>query len=700
MKNYIKGKYKKNIYSNELGYTIGLFKANETNNEEIKNKFNTTITFVGYFADLNFEDEYIFYGEIIKHKKFGYQFEVESYEKVKITDKESLIEYFSSSLFNGIGKSLAKNIVDTLKENCINEILSKKEQLNLVPKLTQKKIDIIYDTLKKEYESHEIIIKICSYGFNMKEAIKIYNFYKNKSIAVINANPYLLIRDVDINFKRIDSLFKEINKDSRIDACIIYCMKELLFKNGDTYLHKDEIQQTTNNYLQMEIPQEIIKQHEDITVIDEKYYLTYMYEQEKYISSKLCTLLKFCKKINLTIDNYYDESQKKAITTALSNNLTIITGGPGTGKTTIIKGICDFYTKTNSIESLALLAPTGRASRRMMQTTNLKASTIHKFLQWNKDTNEFSVNSQNPSKVKFVIIDEVSMVDQSLLFNLLKGLSDDIKIVLVGDINQLPSVGSGQILKDLINSEVVDTIYLSKLYRQDDDSYINTLAYEIKDNDLTDFKQQKSDYRYLECDNHSIPKNLKIICQKLKENYDYKNLQILAPMYAGNNGIDNLNSILQQVFNPQDNKKNELSYNNQIYRENDKVIQLVNDSEKNITNGDIGKIISIYNNEIQIDFEGIKAIYTPSELVNIKLAYVISIHKSQGSEFDFVILPICNSHKIMLDHKLLYTAVTRAKRKLIIIGQTEAFLYCVSRKNEVNRKTTLSELIVNNILNT
>ena len=297
------------------------------------------------------------------------------------------------------------------------------------------------------------------------------------------------------------------------------------------------------------------------------------------------------------------------------------------------------------------------------------------------------------------------MIDLKLLDSLFRGLTRNIKLILVGDHHQLPSVGPGNVLKDLIESKLIDTVYLNILYRQDENSYIPTLAQEIKDNQLNNnFLETKSDYTFLRCNSSTIKESLKKICQKLVDKgYNYKRVQIMAPMYAGVNGIDNLNKELQEVFNPYDKSKNEIKYGDVIYRENDKVLQLVNLPEENIYNGDIGVIKSIlkfdHKTIIYIDFDGNVVEYEPKDLNKITHGFIISIHKSQGSEFELIIMILCNSFKRMLYRKLIYTGITRAKKKLILIGEVDSFIYAVNNDNELIRKTNLQEQLKNNIVN-
>ncbi len=726
---YIKGNYSKSIFAAD-DYIIGLFRIKETNIDEIKSYVNKIITFTGHFHELNKDDLYCFYGQIINHPKYGLQFQVENYERLKPTDIDGLIAFLSSDLFKGVGNKLAKSIVELLGKNALDEILKDETCLLLVPKMTEKKAHKIYETLVKYEESHQMIVYLTELGFTMKDALRIYNVYKKETISKIEYNPYKLIEDVEINFLKVDEIalkFKIANNDERrIKACIIYIMEKIIYSNSDTYLNYEEIKQGVLNYLKEDIPnfdlllEELLDENK-IILLANKYYLKNIYDSEANVAKEINYLLKkrfsksnlddAIKKLENENNIYYNEEQKEAIKKALNNNITIITGGPGTGKTTIIKAICELYIEINCLKNkdindkIALLAPTGRASKRISESTSLPASTIHRFLKWNKETNEFSINEYNKNFHNLIIIDEVSMIDLKLLDSLFRGLTRNIKLILVGDHHQLPSVGPGNVLKDLIESKLIDTVYLNVLYRQDENSYIPTLAQEIKDNQLNNnFLETKSDYTFLRCNSSTIKESLKKICQKLVDKgYNYKRVQIMAPMYAGVNGIDNLNKELQEVFNPYDKSKNEIKYGDVIYRENDKVLQLVNLPEENIYNGDIGVIKSIlkfdHKTIIYIDFDGNVVEYEPKDLNKITHGFIISIHKSQGSEFELIIMILCNSFKRMLYRKLIYTGITRAKKKLILIGEVDSFIYAVNNDNELIRKTNLQEQLKNNIVN-
>ena len=730
MDSYIKGNFRKSIFKSDKGYVIGLFKVRETNDDILEEYVNQTITFTGYFHELNEDDTYILYGEAVNHPRYGFQFQTNRYERMKPTGKDAIVEFLSSDLFPGVGEKLAKSIADTLGDNAIDKILEDESCLYLIPKLTENKIKKIVNILKKYEESHQTIARLIDLGFSMREALSIYNEYKTNTMKIIDNNIYQISYNLsDISFLKIDKAGYLLNIDSaddrRVKAATLYVMKNLIYQNGDSYLSKEVIVSNVNKFLNIDYNNynEVFKKLEemDYIVIDgDDYYLEDIWNAEANIAERLYdmsskplkkyknldNLLSELEKIN---DIKYNDEQKKAIVKALENNILIITGGPGTGKTTIIKAITELYQHVNKLdydeftEHLALLAPTGRASKRMSESTFLPASTIHRFLKWNKETLEFMVNEENKSDVDLVIVDEVSMIDINLFDSLLKGLKRNVKLILVGDYDQLPSVGPGNLLKDLICSDAIDVVHLKHLYRQGEDSYIISLAYEIKDGILSEnYLNSYNDYTFLKCSANHIKSNLKRLCEKvIDKGYDYKRLQILAPMYKGENGIDTLNKELQDVFNPASSEKREIKSGNIVFRENDKILQLVNMPEENVFNGDIGVIKYIkYGNtskskkdEIYVDFDGNLVKYTPKDFAKIKHGFIISIHKSQGSEFEMVIMPMAHSYRRMLYKKLVYTGVTRAKRKLILIGEPDAFALSVQNNHEYIRNSKLLEKI-------
>ena len=441
--------------------------------------------------------------------------------------------------------------------------------------------------------------------------------------------------------------------------------------------------------------------------------MTEFYEAEEYITSRLSKLNDMerrklpkleskIQQLEKVMKITYDESQRHAIMCAMNNNLTIITGGPGTGKTTIIKCIVKLLLELCNVkaEKLALLAPTGRAARKLMETTGVPAYTIHKYLKWDKEGNVFQVDEMNPNKEEYIIVDEASMIDTLLMASLLKGTLRHAKYIIIGDYYQLPSVSQGQVLKDLIDANCLDVVRLKTLYRQTEDSYITTLAEQIKNKEITEEIINKyDDYNFITCSDTEIMKAIKdIVVKAIYKGYNDQDIQVLAPLYKTVNGIDNLNKMLQDVMNPASSKKNEIVSGEVIYREGDKILQLVNDSDNGISNGDIGYVEAIIKNgktkknEMIINFDGTRVAYTPKDFINITLGYAISVHKSQGGEFKMVIMPVSNAFKRMLYNKLVYTAVTRAKQALILVGNPEAFVYGIRNDCIDKRRTTIKEL--------
>ena len=548
-------------------------------------------------------------------------------------------------------------------------------------------------------------------------------------MAVINKDIYQLIYDIlDINFKKVDTVALKMNiaKNAliRVKAAIIYIMNELSNTYGHSYYYKEELLPLLPKVLTIPITEDEWQEAlnsllNDVRIVlkDEKIYLAEMYEAETLITKRIRLLNRNAPHIEKELESKlkdlesfygitYNAEQKQAIKESCERDFLIITGGPGTGKTTIMKGITELYRQLNKLsysdlqDRIALLAPTGRAAKRMSESTNLKSSTIHRFLKWQKETNKFQVNEYNKSKVELVILDEASMIDTYLLASLLKGISANCKIIMVGDDHQLPSVGPGQILHDLISSEKLEVVKLKELYRQGKDSNITSLAYDIRAGSINrEVFNKAADLTFINCEASEVIPNIIEISNTYKD-ISYKKFQILAPMYKTIAGIDEINNKLQNIFNKKSPTKKELKIGEVTFREGDKVIQLTNMPDENVYNGDIGiidEILTSPKKEIYIDYDGNVVKYTPSNFQSFRLAYAISIHKAQGSEFDVVIMPIIKNYNKMLYRKLVYTGITRSKKYLYLIGDLTALDIAVSNVNTDIRRTSIKDFLINGI---
>lgn len=726
---YIKGNYRRSIYQNSQGYNIGLFKVMDTDDEKLADYIAHIITFTGYFHELNDMDTYLFYGKLVTHPKYGEQFQVDNYERCKPEEKDSIIEFLTSGLFKGIGEKKAKAIVDVLGKDTLKIILENPDNLILIPGVTKKNIEVLHTKLQEYESSYETILILTELGFSTKDAMIVYNFYKNKTKNIIDTNIYQIIEDIyNMTFKKIDAIALKsgLEKDApiRVEASIIYIMNELSNAYGHSYYFKEEIASYLPRVLGVNITEKLfldslesLEKNLSIVKKEDRYYLKEMYESETLITKRFRMLSReediVIKDIDSKIKELenlfgitYNEQQFSAIKNSLLKKILIITGGPGTGKTTIMKGITELYSTINKLsyeqlqEKIALLAPTGRAAKRMSESTLLRASTIHRFLKWQKETNKFQVNEYNKSRVEFVIIDEGSMIDTYLMASLLKGISANCKIILVGDDHQLPSVGPGQVLHDLIESNCLQKVELTELYRQGKDSNILTLAYDIRQGDVNEeVFNIGDDLTFIKATPSQVVENVLEIIDTYQD-LSYKEFQILCPMYKTIAGIDEINRHVQNKVNPKSKNKKEIQYGDVIFRENDKVLQLTNMPDENVYNGDIGIIKEIKispKKEIIIDFDNNIVKYTPSNFNNFRLAYAISIHKAQGSEFDVVIIPIVRNYNKMLYRKLIYTGITRSKKKLYLIGDINALKYAVSNNNSDIRRTSIKDYLQNGI---
>ncbi|MBT2656779.1 ATP-dependent RecD-like DNA helicase [Bacillus sp. ISL-18] len=745
---FVKGRPIVTIFHNEQNlYTVLRIRVDETNDQYDDKEAVVT----GYFPKIHEQETYVFFGEFKEHPKFGVQFHTQHFRKDMPQTKQGVIAYLSGEMFKGIGKKTAENIVETLGENAISKILNQPSLLDSIPKLPPEKAKMLYDTLMEHQGLEQVMVALNQYGFGPQISMRIYQAYKDETLSVIQKNPYQLVEDIEgIGFGRADELGYQLgisgNHPDRIKAACLYTLENESMQTGHVYLHAETLLEQVKSLLEenkrdqidfTDISGELIKLEEEGKIIGEekRIYLPSLFFAEKGLVTNINRILQQTEYreqfpesefllalggLEERLGVQYAPSQKEAIQTALMSPMLILTGGPGTGKTTVIKGIVELYGELHgcSLEPkdyfkkdepfpILLAAPTGRAAKRMTESTGLPAVTIHRLLGFN-GTEGFDRDEVSPLEGKILIVDETSMLDIWLANQLFKALPEHIQVIMVGDEDQLPSVGPGQVLKDLLQSQRIPTVRLTDIYRQAEGSSIIELAHDIKKGHLpANVTAKQSDRSFIRCSTAQVAQVVEKVAQNAKnKGYTAKDIQVLAPMYRGPAGIDRLNVLLQEIFNPNpDGKRKEIAFGDVKYRIGDKVLQLVNQPEDNVFNGDIGEIISIIyakeNTEkqdmIYISFEGTEVEYTRQDLNQITHAYCCSVHKSQGSEFPIVIMPITRSYYRMLQRNLIYTAITRSKQSLIICGEEEAFRLGVERADELQRQTTLCQKLQESI---
>ncbi|MBB1078556.1 ATP-dependent RecD-like DNA helicase [Limosilactobacillus sp. STM2_1] len=694
------------------------------------------ITVTGSLGDLSDDRTYRFEGKIVEHPRYGQQFQVTSYHVNQPTSKEGLIEFLSGKQFEGIGKKTAEKIVTELGTDAIDKIVADPHVLD---KLKLRKVvkTALIDNLRANQGMDQIIIGLNNLGFGANLSSAIFDKYGDETLHIINENPYKLAVEIDgISFKRADQVAQRLaipaDDPRRIDAAIVQTLDDLTMETGDTYTTTRPLLQQTIQLLAEgsggHVSTDVVttrivelEKNQGICYADKKVYPTALYNAEWQIADHLHRLLtvepdtlsektveKAVEKIADRSGITYDEIQKEAIKTALNSKVMLLTGGPGTGKTTIINGIVASYAEVHDISlevdeykekafPVLLAAPTGRAAKRMSEATDLPASTIHRLLGLNGREMPTDLNERD-LQGSLLIIDEMSMVDTLLFKTLIQAVPTSMHVVLVGDKDQLPSVGPGQVFHDLLEFAELPKVELTNIHRQSADSTIIPLAHAIKKGELpADLTNKLPDRSFISCHANQVPNVIQqIIDLSKKRDYSADDIQILAPMYRGQAGIDRLNELAQQAYNPPTSDKQEVEFRGQIYRVGDKVLQLVNVPEKNIFNGDIGRITAIEssktagkrNETITVDYDDNEVSYSRMEWNQLRLAYCISIHKAQGSQFKMVLLPVVQQFSRMLQRNLLYTAITRAAEKLVLVGEPYAVAMSIKNKG-TNRNTSL-----------
>lgn len=722
------------VYRNEEnGYTVARLSKDES-----------VVTVVGKFIDIQIGSMVTLEGKFEK-TKYGVQYAFDTYEISMPQSLEGIEKYLGSGLIRGVGPITARKIVEHFGTETLDVLEYTPQKLAQINGISGKKAVEIGFSFKEHREVQNTIILLQGFNITTNMALKIYNIYRDKTADIVKNNPYKLVEDIDgIGFLTADRIAQNagIPEDSlfRIRAGLIYVLKMSCERNGNTYLPKnmllDEAAKTLN--LSYEENEGKFTEAFDSLTLDrtavsmwvdnvEIVMLSKYYYYENTIAQKLVWLANCQQEDNVDVSEEiklfeqrnkieFHEEQRRAVAGAIQNGVFVITGGPGTGKTTIIKCILEIL--SNSQKKVALAAPTGRASKRMSDSTGHEAKTIHRLLEVNQiqaDQSFFVHNESNPLQYDCVIVDEVSMVDASLMSSLLKALPRDCKLILVGDKDQLPSVGAGNVLADILGSGIIKYCMLTKIFRQEEKSLIVTNAHLINDGkmplidntSMDFFFESKNDPEFVkdtivDLVTSRLPKYLKI---------DPQQIQVLAPLKAGACGIENLNKELQERINPPSPNKRQMEFARIIFREGDKVMQMTNNYDlewkkhgrfadengQGVFNGDIGQILTIdaQTGEVVVEFEdGRICLYTRPDLVDLSLSYAITIHKSQGSEFDVVIIPAISGPSMILTRNLIYTAVTRAKKMVVIVGEKQYLHRMVANKYTATRYTLLKRLLL------
>ncbi len=735
MEFYFSGTIERIIFENPSNFfRILLLDIEDTDAEDFED-FEIIVT--GSMADVMEGEDYTFWGSLVQHPKYGQQLKISRYERAKPSSK-GLVKYFSSDHFKGIGVKTAQKIVQLYgedTEDTIDKILAEPEKLTQINGLAAKNREAFVAKLRLNYGTEMVLAKLAAYGIPNKLAFQIQDTYKEETLNIVEKYPYQLVEDIQgIGFKIADHLAEELGIQSdapeRFRAGLVHTLLTQSMERGDTYVEARDLLEHTIELLessrQVELNPSLVAdelahliEEDKVQNVETKIFENSLFFAEEGIKSNLVRLLEKGEQDCFDADNItaaiqqveessgisYDSIQKEAIRQAINQKVFILTGGPGTGKTTVINCIIAVYAQLRGLDlrkvndlPILLAAPTGRAARRMNELTGLPSATIHRHLGMTGDDDTSHLDDYLDAD--FIIVDEFSMVDTWLANQLLSNISSQTKLLIVGDADQLPSVSPGQVLADLLQIPTIPQTKLETIYRQSEESTIVTLASQIQKGILpADFTEKKADRSYFEARNEHIPPMIeKIASAAIRSGIPAQDVQVLAPMYRGQAGIDQINSLMQNLVNSAEKDQLVFEAPDCQYRQGDRVIHLVNDAESNVFNGDLGYISDLLpakytdskQDELTIDFDGNELVYQRSEWYKIRLAYAMSIHKSQGSEFPVVILPITKSSHRMLQRNLIYTAITRAKSKLILLGEKVAFDYAVKNTGTA-RKTYLRE---------
>jgi exodeoxyribonuclease V alpha subunit len=673
--------------------------------------YDSLVTLVGSMLDVPVGSVLLVSGGWKVDSKYGNQFVVESYEEVMPATIYGIEKYLGSGLVKGIGPGYARAIVSRFGLETIEIIDTDPDRLIEVPRLGKKRIERIKESWEKQKDIKEVMVFLQGVGVSTAYAAKIYRQYGKESINRVKENPYRLADDIwGIGFKTADSIASKMgyekNSPQRCRSGVLYTLNQLA-EEGHVYAEPEQLVKSAVTLLEAEetaIRSEIesMVTAKDIIVDGGVIYLPPFFHSENGSAKLLRELVNsddMCANVAEESVDYgkkgkieYDEVQRAAIAKALSSKVMVLTGGPGTGKTTTTQGIIEAY-KAHGMRIL-LAAPTGRAAKRMTEATGMEAKTIHRLLEYNPQDG-FKRNDENPLEGDALIVDECSMIDIILFYNLMKAVPKTMRLVLVGDIDQLPSVGAGNVLRDIIDSEEIPVVRLTRIFRQAQSSRIVMNAHAINAGQFPNVSNGKeSDFFFVKADDGTnIPELIVGLVQsRLPKTYNYpaKEIQVLTPMQRGEVGAANLNTLLQAALNPSGPSLSRAGY---VYRQGDKVMQIRNNYDKNVFNGDIGYITGVDESErtLLVTFDEKAVEYDISELDELVLAYAVTIHKSQGSEFPIVVIPVTMKHFVMLQRNLIYTGITRAKKICVIVGTTKAIGYAVRNNPVCDRNTMLKE---------
>lgn len=676
--------------------------------------YDNLVTLTGSLLDVPVGSVLLVDGDWRVDPKYGQQFMAQSWTEVMPATLYGIEKYLGSGLVKGIGPAYAKAIVSRFGLETIDVIENDIERLLEVPRLGKKRMEKIRESWEKQKDIKEVMVFLQGHGVSTAFAAKIYRKYEKESIAKVKENPYQLADDIwGIGFKTADSIASKMgyekNDPRRCRSGILYTLNELA-EEGHVYAEPEQLVEAAVKLLEAEeapVRQALATMMEakDVIADNDVIYLPPFYYAENGSAKRLQSLLSDNSLFNSDIAAepeveyvaksggiVYDEVQQAAIQKALDSKVMVLTGGPGTGKTTTTQGIIAAF-KTRHM-SILLAAPTGRAAKRMTEATGMEAKTIHRLLEYNP-MDGYKRNEENPLEGDALIVDECSMIDILLFYNLMKAIPSNMRLILVGDIDQLPSVGAGNVLRDIIDSRQIPVVRLTRIFRQAQSSRIVMNAHAINAGQFPNIKNGlDTDFFFInqEDADEMVKLIIGLVRDRLPKKYGYspKEIQVLTPMQRGTVGAGNLNIELQNALNPTGLS---LARGGYTFRQGDKVIQIRNNYDKNVFNGDIGYITAVDANErtLTVSFDNRPVEYDITELDEIVLAYAITIHKSQGSEFPVVVMPVTMKHFVMLQRNLIYTGITRAKKICVLVGTTKALAYAIRNQTVSKRNTKLKE---------